>query len=615
MGITKSDIRALILLGVIAVGWAVSVAYYGMYLRSFKDGGDTWGYYIYLPSALISRDLHTLEYVKNKRATFAPHSIDPNLNPLGFGEVNFAENGRPIIKYTCGVSLMMAPFFLIAHALAHLQGTPPDGFQSIYWIWMYIGNAMWVLLGLWVLRRVLLRYVSDPTALVVLTLLAVGTNLYYFVVYSAPMSHAPLFSLYALLIYGSERFYDAPCTRYAAWVGLSAGLIALIRPTEIIALFIPLLWRIDSLGERFRFWRNYWPYLVLAGGCFVLALVPQLAYWKSVSGQWYFYSYGEEGFYWLKPHVWQGLFGFQNGWLIYTPVFVLFFPALVSVFRTHPGLFWPVIVFFCLHVYIIYCWHNWYYINAFGSRPMIQAYALLSLPLAVYLERIFRRGKWVWGLCMGFIGFCIVLNLFQTWQVSRAIMLSEEGHWTYYRAIFGLRAMTEKALITADTQEFQPRRERLDSLGTLADWSLDTLPLIPDTLIMTEMGKGVRLPNNTFPYMQLTLQYTGIQAGDYLRISTTAASGGWNGNRWGMATQTVSFERDGRSYKWRWNRINNKLGNDTWNLWGGVPNVWGEAWFFVRVPSAYRPGDVIRIWLENPGPPIWISDFKVEHWR
>lgn len=270
MGITKSDIRALILLGIIAVGWAASVAYYGMYLRSFKDGGDTWGYYIYLPSALISRDLHTLEYVKNKRATFAPHSIDPNLNPLGFGEVNFTENGRPIIKYTCGVALMMAPFFLIAHALAHLQGTPPDGFQPIYWIWMYIGNAMWVLLGLWVLRRALLRYVSDPIALVVLTLLAVGTNLYYFVVYSAPMSHTLLFSLYALLIYGSERFYDAPCTRYAAWIGLSAGLIVLIRPTEIIALFIPLIWRIDSLGERFRFWRNYGRILHWQGGALCL---------------------------------------------------------------------------------------------------------------------------------------------------------------------------------------------------------------------------------------------------------------------------------------------------------------------------------------------------------
>ena len=34
----------------------------------------------------------------------------------------------------------------------------------------------------------------------------------------------------------------------------------------------------------------------------------QLAYWKYASGEWLVYSYEDQGFSWLKPHLYEGIF-------------------------------------------------------------------------------------------------------------------------------------------------------------------------------------------------------------------------------------------------------------------------------------------------------------------
>lgn len=198
------------------------------------------------------------------------------------------------------------------------------------------------------------------------------------------MAHSYLFFLHGLLIFGTWKFYRSPGWKYAAAIGLSAGLITLIRPVEFVCLAIPLFYGLGadrSLSEQWKFWRTHFRFISLAIGVFALCGLIQMLYWKVSSGQWIFYSYGEERFYFNKPKIGPGLFGFQNGWLPYSPVMVLSLFGLVYLFRHRRWLI-SVLIFLPLHVYFAYSWWCWYYINGVGSRPMVEAtLAGLSLGL------------------------------------------------------------------------------------------------------------------------------------------------------------------------------------------------------------------------------------------
>lgn len=590
-----------------------SVLNFGTYDRFLKDGGDGWGYYIYLPSTLIYHDIETLDSIASIRKDFTPHSIQEGINSLGFYEVNMAENGNPVIKYTSGVALMMSPFFVISHGWSILTNRETSGFTSVYWLGHYLGIVFWVLAGLWFLIALLRCYFNLATSLITSTAIVFATNLYYFTVYN-PMAHAPLFALYCLLIYFSDRFYKEPGYGSAILIGMSAGLITMIRPVELIAVLIPLLWVIKSVKSRLDFFKRHYRYLLVSILFFGLMAVPQLLYWKVVTDNWLFYSYGEEGFNFLKSRFWNGMTSFQNGWLVYTPLMIFVFPGIYFLYKKHRSLIWPLLAFIPIHIYIVYSWHNWYYINSFGSRPMVEAYALLSLPLAAFIHQMFKNRWSSYAICLGLL-FFIWLNIFQTWQVSKGMLLTEEGNRHYYMAIFGQIEMRERILIMADTKEFQPLPQNLRFLSKLKKYDMSETEGLKRALENDRTMEVVLLPANEGVQLRMDVPTEGLESGDYLKIKVKSKSGGWNGDRWGMATQSVSFIKDSEAYKHRWNRINNKLGNESWNLWGGGPDVWGEAWFFVKIPDQFHPSDDITTYVENKGHvSVWVGDIVVEYW-
>ncbi len=585
-----------------------SVQYYGMHKRLLKDGGDAWGYYIYLPSVFISGDLTTLEHVFAKRKEFSPHSINYNINYLGAGEVNIAPNGKPVIKYTSGVAIMMSPFFLVAHGITILTGGQADGFGDNYWFSFYFGVIFWVCLGLFLLYKVLIRYVSAGAAYISLVLIALGSNLYYFTVYNSGMSHAPLFALYSILIFFTDRFNRGPSKISAIMIGLTAGLITMIRPVEFICILIPLFWSFESIRALFQ---RLWAlriYLIIASIAFALGIFPQLLYWKITTGEWIFYSYGEEGFNFLNPHIRKGIFSYMNGWLVYTPLMFLVIPGLVLMFKQRFGMLLSILLFMPIHIYIVYSWHNWYYINSFGSRPMVETYSLLAFPLAFTIQWLTKSWRKIILVLLGV--FFVLLNQLQTWQVSQGMMLSE-GNSAYFWALFGKTKMTEKILVAADTGVRQPDESTMDSISLLYKYEFQK-----DSSSKENEVPVVVLPAYTDIRMETSLKDLNVKVGDYIKVSVEALAKGWNSDRWGMATVTAYIAKNEVPTIWIWNRINNKLGNPTWNLWGTTPDVWGEAWFFFKVPKDYESSDILHVFVENKGHvDMHIGSFTVEHWR
>ncbi|MEM6879383.1 MAG: hypothetical protein AAF544_12530, partial [Bacteroidota bacterium] len=251
----------------------VSLLYFGRLEGNILYGGDTQGYYMYLPAAFIHGDLHSVWETYNKRfdhVTAPPDVIEPG------HMLNVAENGNHVVKYTSGVAIMQLPFFWIGHGIATIvPSIEADGYTWPYLFFINISVLVWFWLGMGWLWHALRRDYSPTVAGSVIILLTIGTNLYNFLIFRGVMAHGYLFSLYAGLIWATIRFYDKPSFRRAAWIGLSAGFITMIRPVEIICLFIPLLYGLTSMkavGERLKTWQTHFSKLLLAAAIFAAVL-------------------------------------------------------------------------------------------------------------------------------------------------------------------------------------------------------------------------------------------------------------------------------------------------------------------------------------------------------
>ena len=162
----------------------------------------------------------------------------------------------------------------------------------------------------------------------------------------------------------------------------------------------------------------------------------QLSYWKFSTGNWLHYSYGEERFYFLKPHIIEGLFSYRKGWLLYTPLMALAIAGFAFLKNKVPELFYPILLFTVLNIYIVFSWWCWWYGGSFSARALVESYALLSVPLAATVERLWNSGRISRIVSGVVIVFFIYLNLFQSRQYRISLLHYESTSKELYWAAF-----------------------------------------------------------------------------------------------------------------------------------------------------------------------------------
>ncbi|MBK9257512.1 MAG: hypothetical protein IPM42_18780 [Saprospiraceae bacterium] len=408
---------------------------------------DVSGYYWYLPATFIYKDLATMES--------APMILEKYNPTPDFQQAYKGENGNFIFKYSSGLSLSMTPAFFTAHLLAESFGYAKDGFSRPYQLALWIWGLTISLIGLWILKNLLLIRFSDTASGLTLISIALGSNFFEYASITNAMTHNYLFFLYTLLILFTIRFYKTPGHLYAILIGLICGLMTLIRPTELISIIIPIFWGISltksSLIERFSFLWKKKSFLFFSVISFVLIAGIQLIYWKYVSGQWLVYSYQDQGFSWLKPHLIDGLFSARAGWLIYSPIMII---SLVGFYylKKHTEYLWVMIVFSIIFIYITFAWDIWWYGGSLGQRALIQLYPVLAFPMAAFYEKFNRKPKYL-----------IFISIFILWGVMHNIWLSHIAHRggllragemskAYFWAIYLKKEVREDILKLLDTK-------------------------------------------------------------------------------------------------------------------------------------------------------------------
>jgi hypothetical protein len=350
---------------------------------------DVSGYYLYLPAAFIYEDLRQVAFLDDVMEQYHPSG-----HPY---QVFLHENGNKVMKYSLGQAVVYLPAFVLGHAWAKMDNRyPADGFSRPYQFAVSMESLIICFLGLYWLMIVLLAYFKQRIVALTLLLITVGTNYLNYTAIDGAMTHNTIFTLYALLLLVTHRFYLKPSFLLALIIGSCIGLAALTRPTEIVAALIPLLWWQQKVSSqqvsRLSFYKRHWPKFLLAVLVMGLIGALQLLYWKYVSGDWLVYSYQDQRFDWLSPHLNQGFFSYKAGWLIYTPLMLFALIGFVPLFQKSRSLFLPVFVHSLLFIYVTFSWSVWWYGGSLGQRAMVQAYAVLAFPLAALLAAIFQHG-------------------------------------------------------------------------------------------------------------------------------------------------------------------------------------------------------------------------------
>lgn len=396
---------------------------------------DTFGYYLYLPATFIYHDPGL------KDPGFVNEVLEKYEGSTTFYQASPGLEGGMIIKYTSGLAIVFLPGFALAHIVALLTAFPADGFSLPYQHAIFITSLLFTFLGLFFLRKVLLKFFSDQLSSVIMILLALGTNLLYISV-NHTLVHNYLFALYALMLWLVIRWHETPVTRLSISLGLTMGLIIAIRPTEAICILIPLLWGVYNKAtfvEKFRLIYGNFKNILILVACIILPLLPQLIYWKIFTGSFVHYSYDNpgEGLDLLTPYTWDVLFSFRKGWLIYTPMMALAIYGFKKVYEKRRDIFFPLVIFAVINLYLVSSWTTWWYAGSFGHRAMVQSYAIMALPLGYFLIGLKDLSKFWRNAFTVLLGFFLILNLFQTWQYFNKILRPDSMTKPYYMAVFG----------------------------------------------------------------------------------------------------------------------------------------------------------------------------------
>jgi hypothetical protein len=564
-------------------------------------GWDVFGYYLYLPAHFIYGDLGGLGFVEKIMADYSPAG--------DFHHATQQPDGRWVMKYPLGMSLLYSPFFGIGHLAAGGMGLPQDGFSAPYQFCISLGGWAYAILGLAILRAFLLAYFSDKVTAIVLATLVLATNYLNYTAYDGAMPHNALFTIYAAILWLTRRWHERPGLLLVAAIGALGGLAAIVRPTDLLILLVPMAWGVRgwaSLGAKLRLLWERRADVALLALCTALVGSLQLIYWKAYSGHWLYYSYGEQGFYWSWPWLWSGLFSYRKGWFLYTPVMLLAVAGFFPLARRLPQLFLAALGLTLLMLYVVFSWEVWWYGGGFGARPLVQLYAVLSLPLGALWAWLLDRKVWL-GLAALFSFLCMDLNLLMTWQTHapNAGWSAEGMTKAYYWKIFG-SANNRKA----ERKFLDVRHELKDTEGReIQQWHLNDFERDSSAARSQEhvrQGAWALRTDAAQPYspaFERVLTEADLRPGSWVRVKADAFFTQIEWNEWAMAQLVTLFARDGKHYRITTGRIQRV--SDPW--------AWFPYQYEMKVPAGARPGDLLKVYVWNPGSlPVWIDDLRVE---
>jgi hypothetical protein len=165
--------------------------------------------------------------------------------------------------------------------------------------------------------------------------------------------------------------------------------------------------------------------------------LPQLLYWKYLTGHYLAYSYGDEKFiYWKEPKFLGVWFAPINGLFLYNPLYLILIAGMLFlIWRKSINGYYTFILFLVIS-YLFASWHSWFFGCAFGGRSFVEFLAVFSIPFASLIEYFRSAGRkssrWFWAVVL----ITVIYSLKITYVFDGCFYGNDFWDWKTFLAYF-----------------------------------------------------------------------------------------------------------------------------------------------------------------------------------
>jgi hypothetical protein len=367
---------------------------------------DCIGYYSYLRSLAIDHDLD----FENDFTLFGWPSRAKEKTVTGV-------TGN---LWSVGPAILWAPAFLAGHlyslALNALgYPVPTDGISFVYDFFIVLASMAYGLIGL-IFIYFFLRFFFDPLkSFLALIFYFYASPLVFYQFHEPTMSHTLTVFAASGFLYFWYRNWLKKGLKEWIWLGLWAGIMALVRPQDIFIFIIPAAaetWTLFRQKKKIDLPMLAGPLLMLLLS--FLLFLPQMLAWKILYGAYITVANGPNYMQWTRPALLPMLFSTNHGLITWTPI--IFF-SLLGLFLYQRKKADQSLLFWVLGLIVLVE----YYINSstgsdfgsgwsFGARRFMSCSLIFAWGLANLLERVWANKKLLYALG-GIFSALVVFNL------------------------------------------------------------------------------------------------------------------------------------------------------------------------------------------------------------
>src|SRR5260221_9930168 len=316
--------------------FAISIFFLHFIIVGTAVYGDGIYYYSYLPSFFSHHTFHSIPWPN-------PYSIGPAL------------------------------FWTIPYVLFHNQ------------IFIGIWNISFVFLGLFLLYKTLVNFFPAKTSFITIVALFLATNLLFYGAVDVINSHSAsfFFSCLFLFLWLKKRSF-----LNSFFLGISLGLLTLIRTQDIVFIFLPLSTYITTPRNNVTI--KQWSNIVLFFFGTLIPLIPQFFLWRLQYGNLlkspYLYD-PHHTFYFFHPHILGVLFNVTDGFFLWTPIAILALIGLYYFIKKHATVGIPMLIVVMAELFIIASWSIWWEGASYSARMMLSSLPLFAFGLASVFQK------------------------------------------------------------------------------------------------------------------------------------------------------------------------------------------------------------------------------------
>ena len=573
---------------------------------------DVFGNYLYLPATFIYSDptIQDINWVENINEKYHNTATLYQLAPT--------PDGRNVIRFSPGMAILMSPFFVLGHAFASMAVLyEADGFSAPYQWAIILAGIFYTIIGLIFLRKILLKFLSDRVTAITLAILVISSNLFFFITYGNDIPHVYVFTINILIIWLTIRWHEDHKRVHIILLGLLLGLAVITRISEMVMISIPVLWGVYNKSSLIRKWnmiidhRKQILLFILAG---LIAILPQLIYWKVASGGWVFNAYNDPGstLNLFNPRFGWVLFDFRKGLFIYSPVMIFSVIGFYHLYKKNKEIFFPLLMSVVFLTYLIASFTS---LIAYGWRAFIDIYGILAIPLAFFIARIERSKLWMRIPVYTLILAITTLSLFQVWQLNSGILDGYRMTKSYYFRVFA------KTKVSKEDRKLMLVQRQFTSIETLNNEEDFTRRIIQHFDFEKADKDQAKHYDTTYAHsgamsfrMDKDLEYSPTLRKEFQELSDSYY--GWvRASVWiyptadpkaNEAALVIAFRHKWENYKYRSHSMN----ADTVKL---QLNQWNLITADYMTPELISRSDKLEIYVWYKGAEsIWIDDLKIE---